>query len=248
MSREPKSIRIVVTGEREDLDHRLPTELGYNGLPLEWISVPVLRFERLSVDSGKLQDYVENPRDWIIFTSTRAVQFWSEILMEEALDFPLETQVACIGSRTAEAANQDGFTPDFYPTEPGSEKFLEEFEHLISNNSVKPSVLLPMAEGGRTTIAERLTQLGCKVTVIPLYRTLPREDVGRSITQEEIKRSSMIVFTSPSSVDAFIRHFSIPEDIRVASIGKFTSEYLSGKGVKNQILPGGDFERVGELL
>ena len=168
--------------------------------------------------------------------------------MEAGIDFPLETQVACIGEKTAEVANLDGFTPDFYPTEPGSEKFLEEFEHLLSNNSVKPRVLMPMAKAGRPMIAQRLKELGCNVVTIPLYETLPREDIGRTITQEELKKSSMIVFTSPSSVDAFISHFRIPEDVLVASIGKFTSDYLTGKGVENQIVPCGDFERVGELL
>lgn len=243
-----KSIRIVVTGEGDDLDRKLPTELGYNGLPLEWITVPVLKFEKLKVDEDSVKAQLSPPPDWIIFTSTRAVRFWSELLLQIGADFPLETQVACIGEKTAEAANQDGFTPDFYPTEPGSEKFLEEFEDLISNNSIKPRVLMPTAEGGRTMIPERLKELGCTVTTIPLYRTLAREDVGRVVSQEEIGRSSMIVFTSPSSVDAFIKNFSIPEDILVASLGKFTSDHLAGRGIENRIVPAGDFERVGELL
>lgn len=243
-----KSIRIVVTGEREDLDRKLPSELGYNGLPLEWITVPVLKFEKLNVDEEAVKGQLTPPPDWIIFTSTRAVTFWSELLLQLGLDFPLETQVACIGEKTAEAANQDGFTPDFYPTEPGSEKFLEEFEDLISNNLAKPRVFMPTAEGGRAMIPERLKELGCAVTTLPLYRTMAREDVGRVVSQEEIKKSSMIVFTSPSSVDAFIKNFSIPEDILVASLGKYTSDHLAGRGIENRIVPAGDFERVGELL
>jgi len=243
-----RSIRILVTGEREDLDHRLPSELGFNGLSLEWISLPLLRFERLTVDAEVIENALAIPPEWIIFTSIRTVTFWSELLMETGVDFPLESQVACIGETTAEAANQDGFTPDFYPTEPGSEKFLEEFEHLLSNNSVKPRVLIPISESGRGLIALRLKELGCTVTTLPIYRTIAREDAGRWISQEQIAKSSMIIFTSPSSVDAFLQNFSVPENISVACLGKYTSEYLSKKGLKNRIVPGGDFERVGELL
>lgn len=169
--------------------------------------------------------------------------------MEHGIDFPMETQVACIGARTAELANADGFTPDFYPTEPGSEKFLEEFEDLLSNNSVKPRVFLPTAEGGRPLIRERLKELGCEVISVPLYRTLPREDLAREVTQDELKASTLILFTSPSSVDAFTQFFRIPEGVKVGSIGRFTSEHLTKVGIReHQVLPQGDFERIGELL
>lgn len=243
-----RSIRVLVTGDREDLETRLPSELGFNGLSLEWIPLPVLRFERLKVDEDQLRGWVAHPPDWIIFTSHRSVRFWSELLLEHGLDFPIETQVACIGERTAESANLDGFTPDFFPTEPGSEKFLEEFEHLLSNNTLKPQVLMPMAQDGRGLIPQRLQEVGCQVTTVPLYKTLPREDLGRTISQEEIQRASLLIFTSPSSVEAFTRNFKIPDEIQVACLGQFTANYLTERGIPNRILPAGDFERVGELL
>ncbi len=246
--RETSPIRIIVTGEYQDLDSKFPSELGHRGTPLEWIAVPVLRFERLPVSPELVRNLEEHPSDWILFTSQRSVHYWAELLMELGIDFPVQTQVACIGEKTAEAASQDGFTPDFYPTEPGSEKFLEEFEDLLSNSQIKPSVFIPMAEGGRPLISDRLKTLGCSVTVLPLYKTFPRDDIGRFLTQEDIAKSSMILFTSPSSVDAFVRQFSIPEGVAVGSIGRFTSEHLQKKGISSQLLPEGDFERIGEIL
>jgi uroporphyrinogen-III synthase len=242
-------IRILVTGEYEDLDSRFPSELGHNGTALEWVPLAVLRFERLPVSSDVIKRLIENPVDWILFTSQRSIHFWAELLMETGMDFPLETQVACIGEKTAEVANRDGFTPDFYPTEPGSEKFLEEFEALLGNNSVKPKVFIPMAEGARTTIRDRLQELGCEVTTVPLYRTLPREDLSRHMSQTEVEKSRLILFTSPSSVDAFTSCFTIPEETIIASLGKFTADYLTQKGFRgHRVLPEGDFERIGELL
>jgi len=242
-------IRIIVTGEHEDLDARFPSELGHRGMPLEWVSVPVLKFERLAVGEDVVRELVDNPVDWMIFTSQRSVKFWAEVLLEHGVDFPIQTQIACIGEKTAEVANQDGFTPDFYPTEPGTEKFLEEFEALVVTNSLKPRVFIPMAEAGRFKIRDHLRELGCEVRTLPLYRTLPREDISKFISQEEVSQSSMILFTSPSSVDAFVSQFSIPSDVRIGSIGKFTGDYLSKKGFSDyHLLPQGDFERIGEIL
>src|SRR4051812_45839061 len=102
------TIRIIVTGDHQDFDSRFPSELGHQGRPLEWISLPVLRFERLAVDRNILEQVTERPFDWIVFTSPRSVNFWSEVLLENGLDFPVETQVACIGIKTAEFANNDG--------------------------------------------------------------------------------------------------------------------------------------------
>lgn len=242
-------IKIIVTGEYEDLDSRFPVELGHQGKPFEWMPIKVLNFEKLLVDVEALKHKLEKAPDWILFTSQRSVRFWSELLMEAGIDFPIETQVACIGEKTAEAANQDGFTPDFYPTEPGTEKFLEEFADLISNNSIKPTVLIPMAEGGRTLVADKLREWGCEVELLPLYRTMAREDIARDLTQEELALSSLILFTSPSSVDAFLKVFSIPDGVRVAAIGKFTSDHLNQIGLQEHaLLPGSNFERMGELL
>jgi uroporphyrinogen-III synthase len=242
----PGPIRILVTGEHDDLDSRFPTELGHRGLPLEWVSVPVLNYERLPVDPELLKSLVESPPDWIIFTSQRGVKFWAELLLEAGVQFPIQTQVAAIGARTAEVANQEGFTPDFFPTEPGTEKFLEEFEDLLGNTSLKPTVLIPMAEGGRPTLREKLGDLGCKVNWVALYRSTPKENLDVSAT--EVETADMILFTSPSSVEAFTKHFPIPENVRIGSIGRFTSDYLSKRGIESNQLPNGDFERIGEIL
>lgn len=242
-------IRVIVTGETEDLDSRFPSELGYHGRPIEWVPVPVLEFERVSVDGEKLRDILALPPDWILFTSQRTVQFFADLLVQEGLDFPLETQVGCIGERTAEVAQMDGFTPDFYPVEPGSEKFLEEFEDLLSNNSIKPHVFIPIAERGRTLIADRLRELGCEVTSLPIYRSSPRKDIKKNLSEEELQSASLIIFTSPSSAEAFLAEFKIPEYVRVATLGSFTAHFLKSKGVENyRVLPQGNFENVAEVL
>jgi len=243
-----RTIKIVVTGENRDLEENIPSSNMDPEVTFHWVQWPVLEFKKLSVGPEVLSRVVEKPFEWIIFTSPRAVRFWTETMVEAGLDFPLETQVACIGESTSEVAGGDGYTPDFYPTEPGSEKFLEEFEDLVSNNTQKPTILIPMAEGGRVKIAERLSELGCSVTVVPLYKTQTRSNLSSSIPNGSLEGVGALVFTSPSSVEAVLSVASIPQSAKVIAIGTFTQDHLNKRGISSHLLPGSSFERIGEVL
>jgi uroporphyrinogen-III synthase len=244
----PTCKKIIVTGEHNDSGNRYPST-DHLGNTLLWQEVPVLNFERLPIESSTVQAMTEKPFDWIIFTSVRAVRFWSDFLLEQGIDFPIETQVACIGETTAHAAEMDGYTPDFFPTEPGSEKFLEEFEHLLSNRSEKPRVLIPAALGGRTTISDKLTELGCEILRLSIYKTTPRSDIKSNLTQNDLDEAALVLFTSPSSVDAVGSLFNIKKQVKVGSMGRFTQEHLEKKGVSEVVLlPEGDFQKVSEIL
>jgi len=243
-----KTLKVLVTGENRDLEENIPLGHLDADVSIQWVQWPVLEFKKLEVAKDVLTKVVEHPFEWIIFTSPRAVHFWTQTMVEAALDFPLETQVACIGESTSEVASGDGYTPDFYPTEPGSEKFLEEFEDLISNNTQKPTVLIPMAEGGRLKIAERLAELGCQVTVVPLYKTQTKSGLSSTVPGGTLNDISAVVFTSPSSVEAVLSAVSIPTSAKVIAIGSFTQDQLKKRGFESQLLPGSSFERIGEVL
>lgn len=240
------TLRILITGEHDE-PSTFPRALPEDGTKLEWVSLPVLRFERMKVEAAFVDRLVHKPMEWIVFTSQRTVRFWSDLLMEHGFDFPVETQVACIGEKTAQVAAQEGFNADFFPSQPGTEFFLEEFEEVIGRN--RPSVFLPMAEGARLTIRNRLRDLGCEVQALPLYRTLPREDLRQAYDEKELEQTQLLLFTSPSSVDAFTNVFTIPPQVKIASLGHYTARHLEQKGFSDQrMLPYGDFQRIGEVL
>jgi len=244
----PLSKKIIVTGEHNDSGNRYPS-VDRDGNVLLWQEVPVLDFEKLPVERVFFDKMVEKPFDWIIFTSVRAVRFWSEFLLENGIDFPIETQVACIGETTAHAAEMDGFTPDFYPTEPGSEMFLQEFEDLLSNRSEKPRLVIPAALGGRTIISDRLKLLGCEVLRLPIYQTVPRTDIQSHLSQKDLDEAALVLFTSPSSVDAVSALFDLHGKVKVGSMGSFTKNHLEKKGISEVLLlPEGDFQKVSEIL
>lgn len=238
-----KKYRVIVTGDREDWS---PWVAGSDGPEIEFQSVPVLRYERLPIEPELLERWLsQKPVEWIVFTSPRAVRFWTETLLESGYELPVETRVACLGSRTAEVANEDGYTVDFCPKEPGTDGFLEEFE----KNQHPSTVLIPAAEGGRPKLKERLKQLGYEVNWVPLYRTLSKQDLSDSLTKEQLEQADAVVFTSPSSVDALLAQFTLPDSIQVLAIGGFTGRHLEDRGfIRPHLVPGGDFSRIGEVL
>ena len=243
-----KPLKILVTGDRARSRDRSALPLQLDSRPVEWLEVPVLTFKPLPVAAETLQRLADQPADWIFFTSPRAVRFWGEAWMEMGNDFPTATQVACIGDVTAEAASQDGFTADFCPSEPGSEKFLEEFEAVLADMNQKPRIVIPMAQGGWLTIAQRLSELGCAVEVIPLYRSEPRADVGMSLTQKEVAAVDGFLFTSPSSVEAFLSHFQVGPRAKVFAIGSYTESALVKHGLGQvKKIPGSDINRIKEV-
>lgn len=237
--------KVLVTGEHASLANH--SSLLVEGKPVEWFQLSVLQYERLPVSETLLHTVQDSPYGWIVFTSPRAVKFWTETLLEQGADLPIETQVACIGETTANAASLDGYTPDFYPTEPGSEQFLLEFKHLLSNTAEKPRVLLVQAEGGRTLLAQSLSQLGCAVTVLPLYRSHARAALP-DFSAHQVNAFDAVVFTSPSSVEAFKKHFPIPARAKIGAIGTYTRDCLASAGIQARLLPEGNFQRIGDIL
>lgn len=237
--------KVVVTGDHESLKGIHP--MTVQGRAVEWIQIPVLDYERLPISDETLAKVQSAHFHWLVFTSPRSVKFWTETLLEKGIDLPIETQVACIGEATANVASNDGYTPDFYPTESGSEQFAIEFEDMISNIPDKPSILILQAENGRTFIAEALSRLGCTVSSAFLYRSRPKTD-RPSTSVELMEASNAVLFTSPSSFEAFKRHFPIPKHPRIGAMGTFTREHLKKMGIEARLLPEGDFQNIGDLL
>ncbi len=231
-------LQVLVTGEREDWGP-LGTE------SIDWKSLSVLRFERILVTNEFLEQIARKPPEWVVFSSPRAAAFWSETLLATGYELPVETRVACVGSRTALAAEESGFDVDFTAREPGTEGFLESFE-----KTARPTtVLIPAAEGGRRRLGERLRELGFEVQWFSLYRTLPRTDIAAQWARLEATAAQAIVFTSPSSVDAVLDVCELPPAMKVIAIGAFTAQHLEQRGfVRPSLLPSGDFSRIREVL
>lgn len=199
---------------------------------VEYRFLEVLEFVPLPVPPSLFSELTEKPFDWIIFTSPRAVQFWTHALVSEGLDFPFETRVACIGEKTAEAAEMDGYTPDFYPRDAGTEGFVSEFKTFLKDKT-NVRILLPGSHIARPLLQEELNRLGANVTAIATYETRAKENLVQAIDLEALKKADLFLFTSPSSVEAVCSKIKLPENLKVAAIGNFTKESLLKRGFQN---------------
>ena len=223
-------MKIVVTGTHEEWIAEAPTRTS-GGRPIAWSSAEVLAYERLPLDKTLLQRVADTPFEWILFTSRRAVEYFAAALREAHLVLPIETQVACIGERTAQEASDVGFTPDFYPTTPGSEAFLAEFQEILVLQQTRPTVIIPAAEGGRMLIPQQLREWGCAVTMAPLYRSQPRTDAAMQLSKAGIADAAAVLFTSPSSVNAVLDTTALPPNVANFAIGTFTQAALEKRGL-----------------
>ncbi len=242
-----KNFKILITGDSQDLASRLPKEAA--DATLEWIPVPVLQFQAIPVPKMVFARLQEVPTDWLIFTSPRSVYFWSQACLAENYEVPTEMKIACIGERTALAADTDGFTPDFFPSQPGTEGFLAEFEPTVRNQPRAQTILVPSAEKGRSDLQKALVAANCQVLTVPVYRTKPLKKLEPALSQEDLSSLDLLFFTSPSSVKAFSAHFKLPKNVPIGCLGIYTAKHLEKLGIENpKILPNADYQRIGEIL
>ncbi|MCB0403351.1 MAG: uroporphyrinogen-III synthase [Bdellovibrionales bacterium] len=233
-------LKILVTGE-DTLRDRLPMTVGDRAL--EWTILPVLEFERLPVPPEIFESL--HAYAWIVFTSPRTVQFWSEALLEAGTEMGPETRIACMGPRTAKVASNDGYTPDLVPERPGTEGLVHAFGALRLSGL---KILIPEAEKGRGELKAPLAAKGALVTTVPLYRTRVRSDLERE-PRTPIASIDYFVFTSPSSVRAVVSHFDVDRTRPVACLGEYTAAALRTEGFANPYcLPGAKFENIRDWI
>jgi uroporphyrinogen-III synthase len=87
------------------------------------------------------------------------------------------------------------------------------------------------------------------VVRLPIYKTTPRNDISAHLSQKDLEEAALVLFTSPSSVDAVSSLFELNTKVNIGSMGTFTRDHLISKGISNVlVLPEGDFQKVGEIL
>ena len=104
-------------------------------------------------------------------------------------------------------------------------------------------VLLARAEKARDVLPKTLQARGAAVTIATLYRTLQPRSIPADIRKRLIDGGmDAVTFTSSSTVDGFMGHFSAPERHRIfrharaAVIGPITAATLRRYGIRPAIL------------
>jgi len=170
----------------------------------------------------RLEDYTKadktlkklNTFDWIVFTSTNGVKFFFQRLNAISLDtraiYP--AKIAAIGQTTAEMLGKFGVLTDIQPKDETSLGLVEE----LRKQKIKgKKILLVRPKVSSTALPDGLAKAGAIVEDVVVYQNI-------DIEPEEIDFDfiDQILFTSSSTVRAFIKHFAcVPSHIKVYCLG-----------------------------
>lgn len=168
--------------------------------------LPVLEIRR-PADWGPADRAIERLRqgqfDWLVFTSTNGVSAFLGRLETLGLDARAigRTQIAAIGTSTAEALALRRLRPDLVPT---VDMHSERLAELLIERCRGKRVLLACAAQARELLRERLSQVA-EVDIAPVYEQAealdPPGDVLDLLRRGEI---DVVTLTSPNVARAFL--------------------------------------------
>ncbi len=181
--------------------------------------------------------------DWLVFTSTNAVdrflrRFRPAGGSREAL---LGIRIAAVGSATANHLAHHGLPPTLVPADFRAEGLVAEFQAMGPDACRR--VLLPRALEAREVLAEALSEMGCVLDVVTVYRVQAAPPVPEVIERLRAGSIDVATFTSGAIASAFIEVVgaaglevdSVMSDLRIASIGPVTTEALEALGYSASI-------------
>ena len=147
--------------------------------------------------------------DWIFFSSKHAVKFFfsqQPILGKQ--------KFACIGKSTAEAIRKFGKRADFIGYSTDTRLTGKQFASLVGDGTV----LFPQAKGSLRSIQNGFVK-DKQVIDLTVYETLKKNE-------EKISPVEILLFTSPSNVEAYFEKNKITADQRVIAMGEATGSTL----------------------
>jgi len=169
----------------------------------------------------KLDPYILKHVDWIFFSSKNAVDYFFQL---EPL-LPKGVQFGVMGSGSEEMLRKKGHFTEFVGEGIDSAEIGSDFAKLANGSTV----LFPGAEVSLRSIQQMLSP-ETKIIDLPVYETVPDEDI-------ELSTSDVMIFTSPSNVDAYFTENLLDPYQKVIAIGRSTGKKLEEMGVNNYILP-----------
>lgn len=155
------------------------------------------------------------PFTHIVFTSKSAVKIFCCYFDPKGL---MDKTVIAVGTQTAQGLIDCGVDVDYMPEIESSEGLIALLETL---NLQDAQIFWPHSALSRPVITDYLTNKQIPFTEWVIYTTIPREPTP---LPEEFHE---LVFTSPSTVDAFLLFFDeFPPDVKLTAIGPVTEQYL----------------------
>ena len=218
------------------------------------VNLPLHRIKPIPGSSRRLLEELRRGYEWLVFTSRNGVKALLADAKREKLTGQLLTvlsrvKIAAVGARTAGEAVRAGLKVHLVPEEHTGRALAEA---LLARGA--RSVLLARSKRGIRDIVDILERGGVRVCDLPVYELETHE---RRVEHVEVALSEfdVLVFTSPSTVEAFLEGLNVlgvsvdaVNSKTVISIGPTTSKALEKAGVKHLTARKYDMEGILEVL
>ncbi|WP_147803480.1 uroporphyrinogen-III synthase [Alkalicoccus halolimnae] len=191
------------------------------------IDLPLIRLAALPADIPELKE-----TDWLVFTSVNSVRFWKEA----AAAGLMKAKIACVGSKTAAYAENQGYSVSLIPQEFRAEALADK---LLAETEPGDRIIYPRSKKSRPFLKEQLLAEGRTVKDVVLYDTLPNDAAGIKLP-EALQDVDIVIFMSPTAVDAFftfVKAEDVPENVSYGCIGSVTAEALGKKTSREVLVP-----------
>jgi uroporphyrinogen III methyltransferase / synthase len=166
--------------------------------------------------------------DWLILTSSNAVDYFFERLRAQGRDARAlaGVKVAVVGKKTAAILKEQGIQPDYVPPDFVADSLIEHFPEA---ELAGLKVLFPRVEtGGREVLVKELGAKGAIVTEVAAYQSVCVQEISPEILSR-FPNVDVITFASSKTAQCACQLLEAnssegwDKDICIASIGPQTS-------------------------
>jgi hydroxymethylbilane synthase len=167
---------------------------------------------------NKLDPYILKHVDWVFFSSKNGVEYFLSLKPE----FNKRTKFGVLGRGSEEMLRLFGIMPDYNGEDEGidTQDIAEEFAKIANGKTV----LFPGAKDSMRTVQSAMSD-DTKIIDLPVYETVMEEHVPQSY-------SDVLIFTSPSNVEAYFVDNLLEPGQQVLCIGKSTGRKFDEMGVR----------------
>lgn len=154
--------------------------------------------------------------NWVFFSSRNGVEYFFKL--KPAL--PKHIKFGVVGRGSENALRKYGHLADYVGESGDITEVAEGFAELVRNQTV----LFPRAQDSLLTIQKALSP-DTKVVDLPIYETVIEDEIDQT-------HADVLIFTSPSNVEAYFADNLLEPGQKVIAIGKSTGMKFDEMGVQ----------------
>lgn len=225
--------KVLITREKSQAEALASLIERYEGVPLV---VPLIKTECKKNESFAID---ERSYEWIFFTSVNGVRCFMK--QHRDADVLKRAKLAAVGDKTAKAIETYGYRVHFIPTMFNAESMVEQFLERYPNSD---HFLIVRGNLSRDVLLKVFAEKKRTFDALVVYETKPNVAIKEQLIETlKQKKPDYLTFTSPSTVDTFVRLLEDTDllndmrEVPAVSIGTTTEEAVRSHHFSTLITP-----------